>query len=96
MTSPAQVVRRQDFPRGSPSHTLASEQQRLGEIAPNLVEIVQHGDNSSAFPVPVCDDTQEVLTGAPIDRRKRLVEQNQLGVLGNHTSKKDALQLTGR
>ena len=49
-----------------------------------------------AFPVPAFDQLQEILAGPPIDCGKRLVEQNQRGILHDQPSEENALELAGR
>jgi hypothetical protein len=44
---------------------------------------VKHGRNRSTFAMPAFDQEKEVLTGPPIDRGERLVEQDQLRILSD-------------
>jgi hypothetical protein len=91
-----QILRHQRLLCWSPSDALAGEQQGIGEIRTDLIEIVQHRGNGSPLSVPAHDQAQQILARAPIDRRQGLIQQNQLGVLHDQSSEQDTLELTGR
>ena len=65
-------------------------------MRPDLVEVVEHGGDRPAFPMPALDQVEEVFAGPPIDRGERLVEQDQVRVLHDQPGKQDALELAGR
>jgi hypothetical protein len=59
----------------------------------DLVQIMEDRGHRPAFAVPVLDELKQILAGSPIDRSEGLVEQDQLGILNDQPSKKNALEL---
>jgi hypothetical protein len=64
-------------------------------MRPDLIEVVKHGGDRPAFPVPALDQQEEVLAGPPIDRGERRIEQDQLRILNDQAGEEDALELAG-
>jgi hypothetical protein len=95
MARPQQIGRRHHLAGRSPGNAFPGDQQGIGDMRANLVEVMQDRGDRPAFPVPALDQVQEILAGPPIDRRKRLVEQDQLGILDNQPGEENALELTG-
>src|SRR6266446_2735704 len=88
-----QIGRRHYLWRRSPGDAFPGDQQRVGEMGADLVEVVKDRGDGPPFPVPALDQVQEILAGPPIDRGKRLVEQDQLGILDDQPGEENALEL---
>ena len=61
----------------SPRHDFAGQQQRLREMLPHLLDVVQRGDDGAPLFVPAFDQDDEVGDGLGVDGAERLVEQDQ-------------------
>src|ERR1700730_13313929 len=92
---PHQVMRRQHFLCGAPGDAFPSNQQGVGKMRPDLIEIMEHCDDGAALPVPALDQAKKIFAGAPIDCTEGLVEQYQLGILHHQPGEQDPLELAG-
>ena len=50
------------------------------EVAPDLVEVVHHGDDGAAFAMPGGDQCQKYFDGSGVDRGEGFIQQDDLGV----------------
>ncbi len=80
----------------SPFNRLPRDQQRLREMCPDLIEIVEDGDHRATVGVPVLHHAQEIRCGAGIDGGERLIEDDDAGVLQQQPGEQDTLELTSR
>ena len=60
------------------------------------LKIVEHDQHGTLLAVPTPDDADQVAHGTRVDGIKRLVEQDQPGVLQQHTCEERPLQLASR
>jgi len=73
---------------------LAAVDWRTSEDLLQLIEGWHRERRPVAAVLHDLDQVQEILAGPPLDRRKRLVEQDQLDILDNHPGEENALALT--
>jgi hypothetical protein len=88
MAGARQIGRRHHLSGRPPGNAFPGNQQGIGEMRANLVEVVQDRGDCPPFPVPALDEVQKTLAGPPVDRGKGLVEQEQLGILDNQPAKR--------
>src|SRR5690606_3293034 len=67
--------------------------QRVGEMLLDQSGVVQHRDDGSFLLAPLVDDLDEILHGVLVDRRERLVEQDELRILQQEAREECALHL---
>ena len=91
-----QVVGRQHARRRTGIDQFARQQERVGEVAPYLVEIMQHHHHRALLGAPALDQHHQVGDGLGIDGGKRLVQQDEVGVLQKHAGEQHALELADR
>ena len=79
-------------------HAAAPQQQRVGEPARNLLQVVghQHGGGRPGIGGHGAQQRHELLAAAQIESRRRLVEQPQRRVVHQRAGQQDALALAGR
>ena len=65
-------------------------------MAAHLLEVVHHGEHRAPFAMPAQDEGDEIIHGAGVDGRERLVEQDQWRILQDQSGKARALQLPAR
>ena len=91
-----QVLGRQHARGRAGIDQLARHQERVGEVAAHLVEIVQDRDHRALLGAPALDHDHEVVDGLGIDGGKRLVQQDEIGVLQQQAGEQHALELADR
>lgn len=65
--------------------------QDVGKMQPDQFQIVQYGQNGSAFGVKLFDNLQERLRGLAIDASKRLIQQNNGSLCQQQSREEHAL-----
>lgn len=56
-------------------------------MIPDNLQIMQNRDNHPAFTMPALDKIEQISRGARVDRGERLVEQQDFGILQQHSGK---------
>src|SRR5215831_15759588 len=89
-----EIVGSQHLAGRSPGHQFARQQQGFGKCLLGKFHVVKRGKHGAPLGVPALHQRQK-LGGCPrIDRGKRLVEENELRVLGNKPREQHALHLS--
>src|SRR5262245_32388529 len=77
----------------APGHDLAREDERLGEMRPHLLDIVQRREHGAPLSMPALDQPDEIGDGLVVNGAERLVEKDDAGILQEESRKQHALEL---
>ena len=75
------VLAGQDVTGGAMGDHSPRQHERVREMLFDQVLVMQCRDNGTPFLMPGVDDTHEIGDGFFVNRRERLVEENQVGIL---------------
>ena len=75
------------------SHEFGIEQDALREVLFRQFEVVHRGQHRAALRLPVEEDVRQLLGGEEVQAGQRLVEQKNVGALGEGARQEDPLLL---
>lgn len=87
------VIRLQDVGRRAKSNEFSCEEQRLREMLPYQLLVMENGQNSPPLSNPGLDHRQKIGHGALVDGVEWFIQQDQLRILQHGARKQGALQL---
>src|SRR5262245_30078648 len=91
-----QILRRKNGRGTAPGDRLAGKQQRLGEMRPNELDVVQGSKHGAFFAMPALHQIKQVGGGLGVDRGEGLIEHNDASVMQQQPGKEHALDLPAR
>ena len=81
------------FGAGAPGNAFAGEEEAIGEMRANLVKIMQHADDGTAFFMPALDDLHKVASGGFVNSIEGFIEEDEVCILNEKAGEKGALEL---
>src|SRR5579885_1168764 len=88
-----QILRAQDRFGLALCDCLARKQECLRKMLAHEIGVVEDSEDGTLLGMPARNDGKEIGNGFGVNRRERLVEENESGILHQKARKKHALQL---